>query len=63
MTARATEDFMRQLQQRLALTDDAAVSTLADWLSSYEPGPLAREKSSSLPGRSSDSRAVAVSVG
>lgn len=63
MTARASEDFLRQLQQRLALTEDAAVSILADWLSSYEPGPLARERSGGLQGLCSDPRAFAASAG
>lgn len=51
MTTRATEDFLLHLEQRLSLTEDAAVSTLAEWLSSYEPGPLARARVGGLRGR------------
>lgn len=41
MTTRATEDFLVHLEQRLALSEGAAVATLASWLLSYEPGPRA----------------------
>jgi hypothetical protein len=58
MTTRATEDFLAQLEQRLALTEEAAVSTLAGWLSSYEPGPLARARGG-LNGRQLDDVKVA----
>ena len=46
----ADEDFVLQLQARLGMVDEAAVvSTLGDWLSSYQPGPAALARGRRLP--------------
>jgi hypothetical protein len=35
------QDFLRHLQERLGVGETAAASTLADWISTYQPGPTA----------------------
>ena len=48
--AATDEDFVAQLQSRLGLVDEAAaVSTLGDWLSIYEAGPVALAHARRLP--------------
>lgn len=43
------QDFVCHLQSRLGLTDEAAaMSTLGDWIASYQPGPLALAQATSL---------------
>jgi len=44
------EDFVAYLQARLGLEDEAAaVATLGNWLSSYQPGPAALARATALP--------------
>ncbi len=46
------QDFLAHLEARLGLDDEAAaVSTLGDWLSSYQPGPAALARAMSCPWR------------
>lgn len=44
------EDFVAHLQARLGLEDEAAaVTTLGNWLSTYQPGPAALARATALP--------------
>ena len=36
------QDFLAHLEQRLGLAAGDVALTLADWVTSYEPGPAAR---------------------
>ena len=44
------QDFVVHLQTRLGLEDEAsAVAALGNWLSSYQPGPVALARGAALP--------------
>lgn len=44
------EDFVAHLQARLGLEDEAAaLATLGDWLSSYEPSPAVLARATTIP--------------
>lgn len=46
----ATEDFVAHLQARLGLEHEAAaLATLGDWLSNYQPGPAALARATTQP--------------
>jgi hypothetical protein len=43
------QDFVAHLRARLGLKDEAAaVTTLGNWLSSYQPGPAALARATTL---------------
>ncbi len=42
------QDFLGHLRERLGIGEDVAVSTLADWISTYQPGPTALKRAVSL---------------
>ncbi len=42
-------DFLGHLQERLGLDGPDAAETLQDWLSTYQPGPMALQRASGGP--------------
>jgi len=52
-------NFLTHLERRLDIGQDATVSLLGDWLSSYEPGPRTARMLKTLPRTSRDDIAAA----